>query len=160
MAAISHRTSRLTVSGQFWIHSWGDGTYGVAPTITVTNPSAALTDEVIVSLTFPYPDFRADDSGAPAQPDIVNQPFASAKSWVIDLPRPAAGARAAVVDFTCPAGLSGHETVTIGAGQLSANPSTITWVNNPTATSVAITADALGPGFEISAGTLLKVPHP
>jgi hypothetical protein len=157
-AVLSNTTTTPQLTGGYWVMDWSGGRYGLVPTITVSNPSAKLTGQLTITLTFAYPDFMGDTSGHPAQPGFSNA-FASTQTWVLNTPRPSS--TGVVVQLICSAGLGAHQSDTI-TGQIANwrfNPATIDWANSPTA-AVQMTVQASGPGFDTGVGVMAAGPKP
>lgn len=135
----------LSVTGQFVIHDWGDGEWGVVPTLTVRNSSLKATASLVVTLTFATAAFGTLTS-------IINAPAADG-TWTITRTGPTDANPAWVYTLTRAGGLGAGQSSWFGSDSPAYNPFSIAWFTQPTVTSIPLTVSG-DAGFMAGAGAM------
>lgn len=163
------------VDAEFYIHDWGDGTFGLVPRITMTNLGRVPVRVVDLSLRFPSDAFvgiRTDsDPPLPGEDHFSRiQTGGWTYAWQDSLGQPLLQLDlyydlSSDLDHDPRPPLGPGESLTVGTFADPAHPVTLDWSRDPTASSVWLAVGYAAPyvwgwGYNVAVGYLLRVDPP
>lgn len=127
-AAVSDTDALAVQLAEYYVHPWPEGTFGVVPRITLSNPRSVRAVYVHVQLTFPVASFTGtDDESDPPAPGFDH--FVAIGDWSCGYTVPRPGDTDVYVQLYPDQGIAATGASTVGTVAQPADPPSLDWRN-------------------------------